>query len=515
MWRFRRLNRYIGIVRTEPVLLVLGLATLIACGARPLAESSAPKEPGKSDAELQQVNVSRLYDQSCGHCHGVRGEGGGAGTKTLLTADKFDQKWDKPFFDAIKNGVKDMGMEPFGQTLSDPEIWGLVVHIRELQAAALRAETGSPKPTNGVYKAKGHNFKIETIIDRGAGLTTPWAVDWLKDGRMLVTNRPGKMMLFDKGKLTEVEGIPPSVEIGQGGLMDVAVHRDGPKGPGGKEWVYLALTDPAVSPQRGGITKIVRGTLGFKDGKASWENNQTIFQCAPNTYNGSGVHFGSRIVFDGKGKIYFAIGERGNGDLAQNLSRPNGKIYRVNEDGTVPSDNPFVGKEVNGMKAIGAVWSYGHRNPQGLVMDLNGVLWDTEHGPRGGDEINRIQKGANYGWPIVAFSINYNDSPYRIPWPTADQKFVMPVFRWLPSIGACGLDVVRGPGFPKWKGDLIAGGLSGQNVDRIRIKDDKVVEREELIQGMGRVRDVVYGVDGNIYVVLNQPDIVIRLVPVN
>lgn len=158
------------------------------------------------------------------------------------------------------------------------------------------------------------------------------------------------------------------------------------------------------------------------------------------------------------------------------------------------------------------MWSYGHRNPQGLAFDLQGNLWDTEHAPRGGDEVNLIKKGANYGWPNISFGINYNDSPYRNPWPKPGEKYAMPAFRWLPSIGASGLDVARGTGFAKWKGDLLAGGLSGNNVDRLRMKDGKLVEREEILHKMGRVRDVAYGPDGHIYVVLNGPDKVIRLV---
>ena len=214
--------------------------------------------------------------------------------------------------------------------------------------------------------------------------------------------------------------------------------------------------------------------------------------------------------------MYFCIGERGSGAHAQDLARPNGKVHRLFDDGQVPDDNPFVGNP----DAVKSIWSYGHRNPQGLVFDLDGKLWDTEHGPRGGDELNLIQKGGNYGWPIVAFSIDYSGQALTTPW-TADGKapppdgatIVMPVDRWLPSIGACGLDVVRGDSFPAWKGDLVAGGLSGANVDRIRIKDGKSVEREELIHGMGRVRDVVTAPDGTIYVVLNDPDHVIRMVP--
>ncbi|HMS55829.1 MAG TPA: PQQ-dependent sugar dehydrogenase [Fimbriimonadaceae bacterium] len=453
--------------------------------------------------DFTQSSVSQVFNQNCGKCHGMNGEGGGGGTKTLLTLDKFDQKWDKPFFDAIKNGVKDMGMEAYGQTMNDATIWSLVVHIRELQAQALRSEYGSPKEVNGAYRTKLHNYRVETVVERDRDLTTPWAVDWLPDGKMLVTYRPGQMIVVDKGKTTQVENMPPSVEMGQGGLMEVAVHPNY-KANG---WIYLAVNDPA-SGGRGAMTKIVRGKLQMTGSTARWTSQQTIFAADPSTYVTSGVHFGSRIAFDGKGHVFFAIGERGSGERAQDLGRPNGKVYRVNEDGTIPADNPFVGRE----GAIKAIWSYGHRNPQGLVFDLQGNLWDTEHAPRGGDEVNLIKKGANYGWPNISFGINYNDSPFRTPWPKAGENYAMPAFRWLPSIGACGLDVARGSGFAKWKGDLLAGGLSGNNVDRLRMKDGKLVEREEILHKMGRVRDVAYGPDGHIYVVLNGPDKVIRLV---
>jgi glucose/arabinose dehydrogenase len=159
------------------------------------------------------------------------------------------------------------------------------------------------------------------------------------------------------------------------------------------------------------------------------------------------------------------------------------------------------------------VWSFGHRNPQGLAIDLKGRLWDTEHGPRGGDEVNLIKKGSNYGWPVVAFSINYNDSPFRTPWPKADEDIELPAFRWLPSIGASGLDIYAGDAFPKWKGDLLAGGLSGANLTRIRFADSGETSSEELLFGLGRVRDVSVGPNGYVYVALNQPDKIIRLRP--
>lgn len=472
--------------------LGLGGVLLVACSAvvGSKAKASTPLAPPQSS------NVTKVYDQYCSKCHGDRGQGGGAGTQSLLTKAKFHQDLDRKFYDAIKLGVADAGMEAFGQTLTDKEVWAQVVHIRELQRDGLRAET-APKVTEGVYDGERHDYTVETVVE-GNGLRVPWAIDWLPDGKMLITNRPGKMAIFESGAVTWVEGLPPSVEIGQGGLMDVAVHPEYAK----NGWIYLAFTDPGENG-RTGMTKIVRGKLNG----SNWTSTQTIFENEKSTYNSSGVHFGSRIVFDGKGHIFFSIGERGNGNLAQDLTKPNGKIYRVNEDGTVPKDNPFAGKG-----GIDAVWSYGHRNPQGLAIDLDGNIWDTEHGPRGGDEVNLIQKGSNYGWPLIAHSINYNDSAGWVPWPAADQKLTLPVYRWLPSIGACGLDVVRGKMFANWKGDLVAGGLSGKNVDRIRVKDGKFVESEVLIRDLGRVREVTVGPDGAIYVALNDPDKIIRLV---
>lgn len=445
--------------------------------------------------------MTQLYRDNCASCHGDRGQGGSA--KTLLTRELFDQNLDKRFFDKIKNGIPDMGMVAFGGTLTDEQIWGLVVHIRELQARALREQFGSPKAVNGVYTSKYHRFKLEDVVE-GSGLRTPWAIDWLPDGKALITNRPGTIQVLDKGQLSPpIEGVPESMELGQGGMMEVAVHPDYAK----NGWIYLGYSEPAKDGGRKALTKIVRGKLKFSGPQATWGDQQTIWEGDQQFYTGAGVHFGVRIAFDGKGKVYFAIGERGGNMLAQELTNPFGKIYRLNEDGTVPKDNPFATSSQPG------IWSYGHRNPQGLVVLQNGEVWLTEHGPRGGDEVNQVVRGANYGWPVVAFSTNYDDSPFRTPWPKAGQNFKMPAFRWLPSIGACGLDFGRGNAFPRWKGDLLAGGLSGNNVDRIRVKDGKLVEREELLHGMGRVRDVAVGPDGFVYIVLNGPDKVFRMVP--
>jgi aldose sugar dehydrogenase len=491
----------------KPLIFVLGTVTALSCSSFITKDKSEPKTKANSKfVQGQRVNITNLYNDTCSKCHGVNGEGGGGGTPSLLNWKKFDQSLDKPFFDATKHGVPAMGMEGYGETMSDQVIWGLVVHIRELQWKHLRAEN-KPVEKNGVFSSKYASYQIENVLEKVPGLATPWSIDWLPGGKMLVTSRSGKMAVVTKGQVEAwVEGLPASTEIGQGGLMEVAVEPNYAT----TGWIYLSVADPSKDGGRKAMTKIVRGKLSISGGQAKWTDTQTIFEVGQDAYNGSGVHFGSKIVFDNKGKLFFSIGDRGSQDRAQQLDKPNGKIFRVNMDGSIPADNPFAKSPTDAIKAI---WSYGHRNPQGLAMLPNGELWDTEHAPRGGDELNQVEKARNYGWPVVSFGINYNDSAFATPWGDPKLNIKMPAFRWLPSIGASGLDHMRGSAFPQWKGDLIAGGLSGANVDRIRVKNGQMVEREELMFGRGRVRDIAVGPDGFIYVALNGPDKIVRLVP--
>jgi glucose/arabinose dehydrogenase len=463
--------------------------------------------------QAQNSGVEQLFSNYCQKCHGDHGQGGGAGTRTLLTDRLFEAKFDRPFFDSIKNGVPETGMEAFGQTLDDSQVWGLVGYIREMQFRAHRERVGSPRPdSHGVYASKHHRFRIERVIEKG--LEVPWSVDFLPDGRMLVADRPGEVRIHSTGKAggkisTPVQGTPEVRNQGQGGLMDVAVHPNYAQ----NGWIYLAFSHAAG---RNGMTKIVRGKISDA---LRWTDEQVIFQAKPEHYSGTSHHFGCRIVFDPKDPtiLFFCVGERGAGQLAQDITRPNGKIFRIRDDGSAAEGNPFAAGETPY-----PIWSYGHRNPQGLAFDLEGNLWTTEHGPRGGDELNLVMPGRNYGWPVVSFGFNYNGRPLVSPWPKNPVKasdpvskdaMVMPVLRWLPSIAACGLDVMRSDAsFTNWKGDLFAGGLAGQTVQRLRVKDGEMIEQEEIIHGIGRVRDVVCAPDGSVYVVLNEPDIVVRLV---
>lgn len=482
--------------------------------------------------------VDQVWATHCARCHGDHGQGGGAGTRTLLDEVYATSGADPALFAATKKGIPDGGMPSFGETMADEQVWAMVVYIRELQATARREQTGSPHPDEGgVYLSQHHHFRIETTI--GQGLDTPWAVAFLpaKDtapGPMLVTNRSGALQMYTEGVLyPPVAGTPRVRNQGQGGLMDVAVHPEY-KSSG---WIYLTYSDEfQLGDKSLGMTKVVRGKLTGERSALRWTEEQMVFEAKHEHYLPTDYHFGSRIAFQKAPQpgpsgathyLYFSIGERGHMENAQDLGLPNGKTHRVWDDGTIPDDNPFSTRAggVSG-ETYGSIWSYGHRNPQGLAFDLEGNLWSTEHGPRGGDELNLILPGKNYGWPVVSFGINYNGAPFRTPWPNSPQDSIaMPVFYWLPSIAACGLDAV-GPGplgevFPQWRGDLLAGGLGGQTVERLRLASDsgaplgkRVTEREEIIHGLGRVRDVAVGPDGSVYVVLNEPDKVIRLVRV-
>jgi glucose/arabinose dehydrogenase/cytochrome c553 len=471
-----------------------------------------------------------IWQANCVSCHGENAAGKDGKAKSLLIDDYNDPALDRPYFDTVRNGRPGLDEHAFAGRLKDSEAWALVVYIRELQAGDWREKHGSPKPdAAGVYTSKHARFKLETVVAKG--LTIPWAVDFLPDGRMLVTERSGKVRVHSTGLpggvlSAPITGTPKVREKGQGGLMDVAVHPEYAK----NGWIYLSFSDDYKFEGKSyGMTKIVRGKLASEGGAFTWTDQQTIFEAKTEHYSGTDFHFGSRFAFDPKDPsvLFFSVGERGRPDYAQNTSRPNGKIFRVKDDGTIPAENPFNTPEALASGAYGALWSIGHRNPQGLSFDLEGNLWTTEHGPRGGDELNLVLKGKNYGWPTLCFGMNYDGAPLATPWADVtapdDPKVAaiqMPAYRWLPSIGACGLTVVKLPasgkgGFDAWKGDLIAGGLSGLNVDRIRVRDGKVVEREELIHPEVRIRAVKCGPDGSVYVVYNEPEnAIVRLVPV-
>jgi glucose/arabinose dehydrogenase len=237
-------------------------------------------------------------------------------------------------------------------------------------------------------------------------------------------------------------------------------------------------------------------------------DQETLYKAPPELYWDDNTHFGSRFLFDREGHLFYSIGDRGHQDDAQDLSLPNGKIHRIHDDGRIPKDNPFVGRP----GALPSIWSYGNRNPQGLAWHpVTGELWSSEHGPRGGDELNRIEPGRNYGWPVITYGMNYDGTP--ITDKTEQDGMEQPVMQWTPSIAVCAIVFYTGDRFPGWKTDLFVTALGGQALRRLVIEGKRVVHEEVLFKGLGRVRDVVNGPDGTLYVVLNDPGRIVRMVP--
>ena len=440
--------------------------------------------------------IALKYTELCANCHGPTLQGAQFGS--LVDDDwKFGSD-DASLAKSIAEGNPQAGMPPMAGALTPEEIRAMVIYIREQGARFKREKTSFNKPApNVTVQSEKHAFKLETVVE---GVTLPWAVDFLPDGRMLVTEKAGTLRLVEKGQLlpAPVAGVPPVIADGQGGLLDIGVHPDYAK----NGWIYLSYSDKGGDGSA--MTRVVRGKL--KEGQ--WVEQETLFQAPMETYRKGGNHFGTRFVFNGKGQVFFSIGERGHQDDAQDLTRPNGKVHRINEDGTIPADNPFVGQA----GAIKSIYSYGNRNPQGLAQHPEtGDLWEVEHGPRGGDELNVIRPGRNYGWPVITYGMNYNGTPMTAI--TAKEGMEQPVTFWTPSLGIASVDFYRGDKFPQWKNQVFISALAFQEVRRLVIEGGKVAHQEVLFKDVGRVRDLVSAPDGYLYLVMNQPDRIARIVP--
>jgi glucose/arabinose dehydrogenase/cytochrome c5 len=452
-----------------------------------------------ANAQQPARDSRKLYSEFCAGCHGANLEGGS--TPALLGETWKHGGDEASLAKSIRDGHPETGMPPFGSTVSEKEIRSLVVYILERGGHAADLRVPPPKPLpDAVVQSRHHSYRIETAIP---GLREPWSIAFLPDDRILVTEKRGTLRVVEKGILREdpVAGTPAVDANGQAGLFDVVLHPDFAR----NGWIYLAFSDPQKNPDDKTVcmTTIVRGRLADD----TWTDQQLVYRAPIETFRGAGgVHYGGRLAFDREGFLFFAIGERGRQQDAQNLALPNGKIHRVHDDGRVPDDNPFV--KTPG--ALPTIWSYGHRNPQGLRFDTStGELWDHEHGPRGGDELNRIRRGLNYGWPLATYGINYNGTPMTDV--TTRPDIEPPATYWVPSIAPCGMAFYTGDSFPKWRNHVFVASLAAQKLIRLELKDGKVVDQETLFKGLGRLRDVATGPDGFLYVLF--PDRVARLIP--
>jgi aldose sugar dehydrogenase len=436
-----------------------------------------------------------LYQQSCASCHGTALQGGNA--QSLV-----DGVWQFGasrgyIYRNIEFGIPTLGMPSYKNTLNRDQIQAIVDFLEE---AEKKANPQKP-PLPGELETLDYKINVEVVAE---GLNIPWAITFIDENNILVTERPGPLRFIRNGKLDPepVKNTPEVVAEGQGGMLDVTVDPDYDK----NGWIYLAYSHGLPSQSESGsapvMTRIVRGKIMDH----TWTNQEVIFEAPHETYRSTRYHFGCRIVFDDKGYLYFGIGDRGQQNRAQDLSMPNGKIFRIHKDGKIPEDNPFVDED----RAMKAVFASGIRNPQGMaVHPATDQLWETEHGPLGGDEINLIRPGVNYGWPEISYGKNYSGTPvseFR-----AKPGMAQPVYYWRPSIAVCGIDFVTGGQFPLWENYMLVTALKYEEVRLLNIHETRILHDEIILKNHGRVRDVACGPDGAIYPVLNNPGVILKL----
>jgi glucose/arabinose dehydrogenase len=508
-------------------------------GALP-APQGAPVTPGTPGAPPPGRGGGRgnpmaaKYGAICATCHGTSTAKGPVGPSL------FDDEWihgsdDVSIVKSIRDGYPEKGMPPFKDQLTDQEIWQMVLYIHTQAASLKEKPVYVPDPDGQVIKSEKQTYKMEVVA---RNLETPWALAFLPDGRLLITERPGRLRIVENGKMLDepVKGMPKVWEKQDGGLFDVEVH------PNYKEngWIYISYSEtlpgyvpppppdpnaaapPPPPPGPGGfrgrggppdppsMTVIMRGHLKNNE----FVDQQILFRAPKEIYNSTNAHYGSRFLFDKQNHLFFSLGEKQQMMDAQDLSKPTGKIHRINDDGSVPKDNPYVGQA----NVVQTIWSYGHRNPQGLAWDpVTGQLWESEHGPTGGDEINIIEPKHNYGWGVATKGVQ--------PGITKNTEPGMddPIRYWTPSVAPSGIAFYTGDKYPGWKNDLFISCLAGQQLKRLEIKDGKVLHEEQVFNQFGRVHDVIQGPDGYLYVTLqlpgqvlsqSTPGMVARLVPV-
>ena len=497
-----------------------------AQGGQPTGGTPVPGQPPAGGRGGGRGNaVAALFTATCSGCHGTPDVTGRAPWL-------FDQKWldgtdDDKIANTIRRGVPEKGMVGFTpEQLSDPQVFQLIAYIRTATANLKPKPTYVADPEGAVITSEKQTVKMEVLT---RDVNTPFGLAFLPDGRLLITERNGALRILDKTKLSEpIEGTPKPHVQQDGGFLDVTVHPQYAK----NGWIYLSYSEvqpgfvappppppadptaapaPAAAPAggapgggqgrgRGGPpqppsnTVIVRGKINKNN---EWTDQQVIFRSPTELYVSSGVHFGSRFAWDREGHLFFTLGERGTMQNAQDLKNPLGKIHRVNDDGSVPKDNPFVDTP----DADRTIWSYGHRNPEGLAWEpVTGRLWESEHGPSGGDEINIIEKGHNYGWGVASKGIQGGITK------TSEPGMDDPIAYYTPAIAPAGITFYTGTRYPGWKNtSLFVGGLVGQQLRRLEINSEKVVKQEVLFGEFGRVRDVIQGPDGYLYVALQSP----------
>ena len=446
---------------------------------------------------------AEIYNTYCAGCHGDRMQGSVA---SALIKSKWSYGNDRnSIIKTITNGIPSTNMISWKDALSPKEIQAVTDYILQAQKSPGTIKSVDKPQT---VDTKMYTLKVENFITQG--LDAPWSIEFVDANRVLVTGKKGDLYWIVNGKVDKqkISGLPKSYAHNMfGGMMDLALDpqytRNG--------WIYIALSDNpthSTDSMAAGMTKVVRGKLRGHQ----WVEEQTLFQVHDSVLVSGGMRWGSRLLFDKQGYLYFSIGDMQqaiqSGNNPQLPWRAEGKIYRINSDGSIPADNPYYGKK----DALQAVYTWGTRNVQGIAQHpVTGQIFFTDHGPQGGDELNVLKSGANYGWPIITYGVNYNGSV--ITDQTQKAGMEQPLTYWTPSIAVCAAEFVTGNLYTKWQNNLLITALKFEELRRLVIDGDRVVDQEILLKGYGRVRDVKIGPDGALYVLTNSPDALLRIVP--
>ncbi|MEM9934212.1 MAG: PQQ-dependent sugar dehydrogenase [Bacteroidota bacterium] len=453
----------------------------------------------KLDSSLQAAEdpmafvdtVDNTYQVLCGGCHGQK-------MNSFL-----DRKWKygkhrDSIFNSITRGYAEQGMPSFRAALTDAQVYGLTDYILKSVEKEEQYAFAGQEVFSDTFITASFSYELDTIAE---GMSSPWGMAFLPDGDMLITDKMG--ILYRKtadGDMMVIGGVPAVRSKGQGGLMDVELHPNFLE----NSWIYLSYSKPKKQDGKNmATTAIMRAKLE----ENSLTEQKDIFIASP--YSAKAHHFGSRIEFDREGYLYLSVGDRGNRDEnPQDLGNHCGKVHRIHDDGSIPEDNPFVNTE----GAMPTIYSYGHRNPQGIAMHpVTGKIWSHEHGPRGGDEINIHVPGKNYGWPVISYGINYDGTTFTNL--TEKEGMEQPLDYYVPSIAPCGMAFLTSDKYPDLENSLLVGSLKYEYCELIKFDGEKIVGREKLLEGVGRVRNVRVGLDGYIYIAVEKPGMIFRLMP--
>lgn len=447
---------------------------------------------GKGSSTADTASMAVQYRKYCGGCHG----------NDMGTFVNHDWKFGKTrsaVFKAIKYGYTTTGMPAFDVTFSDKETYELADYLLKGIANNSAKKTTEPKKGSGVFETDLLKIKMDTVASIP---DVPWCVAFLPNGELLITERRGTLYHVAANKqLQKINGVPKVMADGQGGLFDVLLHPNFAT----NKIIYLSYSKLESNNSDKSTTAIMQAILEGHELK----NQHDIFIAKP--YSGTQHHYGARMVFDKNGYLYFSVGERGNEkENPQTLTNDLGKIHRIKADGSIPADNPFV----SNTKASPSIFCYGNRNPQGLtVHPQTGAVWENEHGPMGGDEINLIEPGKNYGWPVITYGINYNGTP--ITDKTSLPGMEQPQHFWVPSIAPSGLAFLQGNKYKGWEGDVLSGSLKFHWLSRCKMEGNIITSEESMLKEVGRMRDVRVSPDGYIYITVESPGYVLRLLPVD